>query len=312
LAVLRPDDAGPEAADALDRLVGVCWHTDPMLGGRGWQFRYEPNVIKQIEERMADIEPGEARHRVLAEVQEYFAGPGFKITAWPANARQVPESADLQVVLCEDESLARTICALADDSDPQAPIPRRFQNAILAVAARPGALNVATERAKRLLAAEAIGREHRTDDQILKRPEAQAALRVVQRRGGKAAIVYRRRLASDAQEDLAERLDRVAAVSPLAYTAGARLLREAVRAAEGPKTQLRSGPFHALDADWGARVACYALVASGLKNAGGLGRAAENLRLSDGAEAAWWFGLLDDGRALRAVRALRILVEAVA
>ncbi len=143
--------------------------------------------------------------------------------------------------------------------------------------------------------------------------EAPFAVRLVQRRTGTAAILYRRRLAADAAANLAERLDRVAAISPLAFTAGTRLLREAVRAAEGPKVQLKpGGPFHALDADWGARVACYALVANGLKNAASLARAAENLRLADPAEAAWWFGLMDDGRALRAVRALRILVEAVA
>ncbi len=185
LAILRPDEAGPEPNDALDRLVGVCWHTYPMLGGRGWQFRYEPNVIKQIEERMADIEVGEARSRVLAEVQEYFAGPGFKITAWPASARQVPESADLQVVLCQDDTLARTLCALADDSDPLAPIPRRFQNAILAVTARAGALGAATERSRRLLAAESIAREHRTGDHAkLVREQIQRIMPELQRQFG--------------------------------------------------------------------------------------------------------------------------------
>ena len=40
--------------------------------------------------------------------------------------------------------------------------------------------------------------------------EAPFALRVVRRREGNAAIVYRRRLSSDAQENLAERLERVA------------------------------------------------------------------------------------------------------
>jgi hypothetical protein len=188
LAVLRPDEAGQEPADALNRLAGVCWHTYPMLGGRGWQFRYEPNVIKQIEERMGDIDGDEARSRVLAEVQEYFSGPGFKITAWPAKARQVPESSDLQVVLCEDETLARTVCALSDDTDPQAPIPRRFQNAIVAVSTRSGALNTATERAKRLLAAEAIGRENRTGDQgRLIREQLQRIMPELQRQFGLAS-----------------------------------------------------------------------------------------------------------------------------
>ncbi len=75
--------------------------------------------------------------------------------------------------------------------------------------------------------------------------------------------------------------------------------------------KLTTGPFHPLDADWGARVACYALVGSGLRNAERLHRAAMNLQHADGAEAAWWFGLMGNGGRRRVVRALRILVEAV-
>ncbi len=164
LAVLRPDEAGPEPGEALDRLVGVCWHTYPMPGGRGWQFRYEPNIIKQIEERMGQIPIEDARSRVLAEVQGYFSGPGFKITAWPTTARQVPESADLQLVLCEDEKTAKSVCAYCDDSDPKAPIPRGFRNAIVAVTATSAAFSAALDRAQRLLAAEAIEREHKTGE----------------------------------------------------------------------------------------------------------------------------------------------------
>ncbi len=164
LAAIRPDEAGPEPAEALDRLVGVCWHTYPMPGGRGWQFRYEPNIIKQIEERMGQIPIEDARSRVLAEVQGYFSGPGFKVTAWPTTARQVPESADLQLVLCEDEKTAKSVCAYCDDSDPKAPIPRGFRNAIVAVTATSAAFNAALDRAQRLLAAEVIEREHKTGE----------------------------------------------------------------------------------------------------------------------------------------------------
>jgi hypothetical protein len=133
------------------------------------------------------------------------------------------------------------------------------------------------------------------------------ALRVVRRRGGDAAIVYRRRV--NARHE--ERFDRIAAISPIAFTAGAGLLKSAVRAMPGSSTRLTTGPFHPLDPDWGARVACYVLVARGLRNASRLHAAAENLRRADGVEAAWWFGLLDGSHGKRAVRALRILVEAV-
>ena len=133
------------------------------------------------------------------------------------------------------------------------------------------------------------------------------ALRVVRRHAGDAAILYRRRLTTNGKE----RLDRVAAISPLAFAAGAPLLRAAVRAVGNPSANLTTGPFHPLDPDWGARVACYAVVAAGLRNASRLHRAAENLRHADGTEAAWWFGLVGNGKGKRAVRALRIIVEAV-
>lgn len=137
--------------------------------------------------------------------------------------------------------------------------------------------------------------------------QASFALRVVRRRQGDAAILYRRSL--DAQRR--ERLTRIASLSPLAFTAGTPLLRAAVRATEGPKAGLSTGPFHPLDKDWGARVACYALVASGLRDGERLRRAAANLQRSDPTEAAWWFGALAGNQRRRAVRALRILVEAV-
>lgn len=160
VAMLRLDEAGPEPSEALEHLVGVCWHTYPLPGGRGWQFRYEPNIIKQIEERMTDIPREDARSRVLAEAQQYFSGPAFKVAPWPTKARQVPESAELQLALCEDEKLASAVCAYSDDSEPATSLPRRFRNAIFAVSATQAALDSAIDRAQRLLAADAIGKDH--------------------------------------------------------------------------------------------------------------------------------------------------------
>lgn len=145
--------------------------------------------------------------------------------------------------------------------------------------------------------------------------DATYALRVVRRRAGGAAVVYRRRLTEKGKE----RLERIAAIGPLAFSVGAPLLREAVRATAmlaaeprlGPAARLVQGPFYPLDADWGARVACYALVAAGLRDADRLHRAAVSLQHADGAEAAWWLGLMGSWGRRRAVRALRILTEAV-
>ena len=138
---------------------------------------------------------------------------------------------------------------------------------------------------------------------------ASFALRVVRRKGGAAGIVYRRSLKANGTE----RLTRVAAIGPLAWSAGAALLRGAANTPDGRRvSRLEPGPFYVLDPDSGARVACYALVARGLRNGAKLHRAAGNLRRADGAEAAWWFGLMTTPAAgPRAIRALRILVEAV-
>lgn len=137
--------------------------------------------------------------------------------------------------------------------------------------------------------------------------DASFALRVVRRRDGDAGILYRRTLTAKR----VERLTRIRAISPLAFAAAMPLLRAAVRASGGSSSvRLSTGPYHALDIDWGARVACYALVASGLRNGGRMARAAGQLKEADAAEAAWWFGAMTrrDGR--RAIRALRILTEA--
>jgi hypothetical protein len=133
------------------------------------------------------------------------------------------------------------------------------------------------------------------------------ALRVVQRQSGLAAIVYRRRI----NDRLEERFDRVAALSPLALTAASGLLRQAVSGSGGP-AKLEPGRFRPMDADWGVRVAGYALVAKGLRDPSRMSKSAAHFRSADASEAAAWFGRMKDGRSTRWVRALRIITEAVA
>lgn len=147
---------------------------------------------------------------------------------------------------------------------------------------------------------------------MLKLRDAPFALRVVDRKGGQAAIVYRRR--ADAQGR--DRLQKVAAIGALAYTAALPLLRSAVAKsqdaqARGSGARLAPGQFYALDQDWGARVACFGLVAAGLRDADRLGKAGRHLAAADAAEAAWWLGMVTRDDSPRALRALRILVEAV-
>ncbi len=152
------------------------------------------------------------------------------------------------------------------------------------------------------------------------------AIRVVNRRTGRAAIIYRRRPDNRGRD----RLQKLVALSTLAFTAGTPLLRDAVSKSviqmpnsrrrrsrkqngEEPQrmTTLSPGEFYPLDADWGARVACFGLLAAGLRNAENLMKSASHLRNSDPVEAAWWLGMLTQDNNLRALRALRILTEAV-
>lgn len=140
------------------------------------------------------------------------------------------------------------------------------------------------------------------------------ALRVVERKRGKAAIIYRRQVDTKGQD----RLQRLAALSPLAFTAATPLLREAVKESAIANRRpvmtsqtLAKGAFHPLDEDWGARVACFSIIASGLRNAERLISAANHLRRADANESAWWLGLMTRNGKVRAVRALRILTEAV-
>ena len=132
------------------------------------------------------------------------------------------------------------------------------------------------------------------------------ALRVVRRHKGLAAIIYRRRV----NDRLEERFDRVAALSPLALTAGSGLLRAALKA-NGGEPALDPGPYQPLDADWGARVAGFAIVAKGLRESRRLSKSADYFRAADATEAASWFGRMQDGRSMRWVRALRVITEAV-
>jgi len=153
------------------------------------------------------------------------------------------------------------------------------------------------------------------------------ALRITQRKEGKAAIVYQRRPDGKGRD----RFQRIGAISPLAFTASVSLLRAAVtrssfkssggdrnstardsfKEKESTKEVLMTGPFHPLDADWGARVACFAILSSGLRDAERLFRSSGHLRHADANEAAWWLGMLTRDEGVRPLRALRILTEAV-
>ena len=139
----------------------------------------------------------------------------------------------------------------------------------------------------------------------LKIRDAQFALRLVMRKTGMAGIVYRRQL----DEKGRDRLKRIGAISPLAFTASVPLLRD-VLGLKGNR-KFRTGPFYPLGKDEGAKVACFALLAHRISDADRLFKASLNIRNADSTEVAWWLGRITRDHGIRALRALRILLEAV-
>ncbi|MCS6803451.1 MAG: DUF499 domain-containing protein, partial [Dehalococcoidia bacterium] len=171
LTTLRLDDAGPEPIDAAERLESVCWHLYPREHTEGWQFKVEPNIIREIEERTASVSAEDARPRVLAVAQQYFNGSFFQLVGWPSGPSSVAETARLTLALCESEQLAKEVVRFSDTSRPTVPMPRRFTNAIVAIAPAGSALSDAIERARRLIAAERVReeRQRRDDYHLVKR-----------------------------------------------------------------------------------------------------------------------------------------------
>ena len=74
---------------------------------------------------------------------------------------------------------------------------------------------------------------------------------------------------------------------------------------------LKPGEFYPMDSDWGSRASCFAIICAGLRDGERMLKAASRMREADGNEAAWWLGMLRNGEGVRALRALRILTEAV-
>jgi len=161
LTVLRPSDVGHEPSEALDRLMGICWHTYHDSTGARYEFRYEPNVIKLIEERSANVSLEDALTGVRTLAQNYYSGHVFALVAYPTSPKSVRDDANIQLVLSLDEALAQRVCDYVDDSDAEQPIPRRFRNAILAIVPDRSMLNEAVQSVRRLRAANDIQQEER-------------------------------------------------------------------------------------------------------------------------------------------------------
>ncbi len=109
---------------------------------------------------MDRVPRADARQRVLTTAQSYFNGPTFAVSAWPQAASQVSDSAKLTLALVESPERAKDVCENADSSVPGAPMPRRFINAIVAIAPTRRAFDDAVDRAQRLIAAELVKKDY--------------------------------------------------------------------------------------------------------------------------------------------------------
>ncbi|MGH7120495.1 MAG: DUF499 domain-containing protein, partial [Acetobacteraceae bacterium] len=247
LAVVRPDEAGNEPAEALDRLSGTCWHLYPMsASANGWQFRYEPNILKQIEQRMTQVSREDALDRLRTEVQKSFQGGFARLLSWPPNAKAVPDRPELQLALCDGEAVAKSVVANVDDT-PGAEVLRTYRNAIMAIAPDASGLEKSIQRMQRLMAAEAIENETPNSEagklaheQLKKqRPELVKALRL------EAARTFTRLVLADgAVLTIDERFVVPPEASPLKLPSG----QDAVRGFVEDR-KLIWGPTDSLDPD---------------------------------------------------------------
>ena len=162
LATLRPADVGNEAGEAIDRLLSVCWHTYKDDTGRKYQFRYEANINKLIEERAKTVPLEDARAAVRSLAQSYFGGTTFKLIPYPAIPRSVSDSTDLKLVLTDNQALAQAVCDFADDSDPSAKVRRDFRNAVFGIAPDAAALDEAVQQMRSKIAADEIEKEEKS------------------------------------------------------------------------------------------------------------------------------------------------------
>ena len=160
LATLRPQDVGFEVSDGVDRLMRSCWHLYRDNIGK-YQFRYEPNANKIIEERSNSILVEDERQKVRSAVQSYFNGAHFELQGFPSTPSQVRDSAKLKLVLAESEQVGQAVCDYLDPIDLETPRRRPYRNAIFAITPTANLLQDAIQARRRLTAAEQVEREEK-------------------------------------------------------------------------------------------------------------------------------------------------------
>ncbi len=164
LAVARLSDAPTDPKEAIERLSAIGWYTYPRESGVGWRFHVQPNLNRIIEERTESIPVEDARQHVLNLLQERWrTGSLFETHFFPRKPNDVPDNARLKLVICDSVEIARAVCQFEREEDMgEKSMPRRFINAIVALAPDAESFSRAISRARRFLAAEQVLREQQS------------------------------------------------------------------------------------------------------------------------------------------------------
>ena len=153
-AVLKPSNAGPEASDALDRLISVCWHLYRSAQQDSWHFKDIPNVLREIEEHAKTLVGEDIRVRIRTIIQSFYGGKTIELAKWPLRPNEVPDNDKVRLVLCEDANLAPSILKNRSVNEDGTEDPRMFKNTLFAIAPAQDLYNRAFQKVRMHCAAE--------------------------------------------------------------------------------------------------------------------------------------------------------------
>nr|MDQ3399363.1 hypothetical protein [Deinococcota bacterium] len=158
LALAQPDGISPTLlSDALSRLRGRLYY---LYGNGSWMFRVQANLNAVLSDRMGQIKPRAIEERLKEAVAARGGGGPLKVIVWPEDHRDVPDNAQLKLVVLKPEQASDDKDALERTTfviqNTHASGPRVNKNTTLYLAGSSSAFNAARALARELLALEEI------------------------------------------------------------------------------------------------------------------------------------------------------------
>jgi hypothetical protein len=101
---------------------------------------------------MTQVSRDDALDRLRTDVQKSFQGGFARLPPWPPNAKGVTDRPELQLALCDSETIAKSVVANSDDT-PGSRSLRTYRNAVMAIAPDASGLEKSIQRMQRLMAA---------------------------------------------------------------------------------------------------------------------------------------------------------------